>query len=102
MWLPSASMLEIPLGTLSSPRPEEVASDPGIPFKIPIIRDSASWSIIRPLHVLVRGAFVSLAGDGNPILVSTPRINTLSDWSLRRGASQFFFLVGDLGGAPPK
>jgi hypothetical protein len=36
------------------------------------------------------------------LLVSTPRINALSDWSLRRGAPQIFFLVGDLGGAPPK
>jgi hypothetical protein len=61
------------------------------------------------LEVLARRRFVWFDGykvvmhiNWTHILVSTPRINTLSDWSLRRGApTKKIGGVGD-GGVSPK
>jgi hypothetical protein len=49
-------------------------------------------------QVVTEVIYTNLYGDRmKGILVSTPRINTLSDWSLRRGAPQIFFGGGPWG-----
>jgi hypothetical protein len=47
------------------------------------------------VQVVTEVIYTNLYGDRmKGILVSTPRINSLSDWSLRRGAPQIFLTLG--------
>jgi hypothetical protein len=57
--------------------------------QLPISRDALSASAWCAVTIIING-----------ILVSTPRINTLSDWSLRRGAPQIFIFWWGTLGAP--
>jgi hypothetical protein len=54
------------------------------------LSDHSQCTVVFSVIVMLMGIVMSL-------LLSTPRMDTLSDWTLRRGAPQIFFWWGTLG-----